>query len=532
MDNVIVLDPFSKKTSSDPDPLLKIRRALISVSDKKGIVEFAKALKGFGVEIISTGGTFTALKNAGIDVKSVSDVTGFPEILDGRVKTLHPSIHGGILAVLDNPSHREQLQKYNIEPIDLVVVNLYPFEQTIAVENVKLDEAIEQIDIGGPAMVRSSSKNFKHTAVVVNPDLYGVVLEEMRQHDGALTVQTRFQLACRAFQHTAHYDSVIASYLAGLTPQNTLPDSITVSLKKEQPMRYGENPHQSAALYGKFGERFQKLHGKELSFNNILDINAAALLCAEFDEPTVVIVKHNNPCGVASDTLLVEAYKKAFATDSKSAFGGIVCVNRPLDRATAEAINEIFTEVIIAPEYERGVLELLTKKKDRRLMKQTSNLRKVRELDIRTVVGGMLVQEPDQHRIHSSELKVVTKRKPTDEEMRALLFAWRIAKHVKSNAIIYTLGDRTLGIGAGQMSRVDSSKIAAMKAADAGFDLHGCAVSSDAFFPFADGLLEAVKVGATAVIQPGGSVRDNEVIKAADEHDVAMVFTGIRHFRH
>jgi phosphoribosylaminoimidazolecarboxamide formyltransferase/IMP cyclohydrolase len=532
LDNVIILDPFSKPTSSDLDPLLKIRRALISVSDKKGIVEFAKALKEFGVEIISTGGTFTALKNAGIDVKSVSDVTGFPEILDGRVKTLHPIIHGGILAVLDNPSHREQLQKHNIEPIDLVVVNLYPFEQTIAVENVKLDEAIEQIDIGGPAMVRSSSKNFKHTAVIVNPDLYGVVLEEMREHDGALTVQTRFQLACRAFQHTAHYDSAIASYLSGLTPQDMLPDSITLSLMKEQPMRYGENPHQSAALYGKFGEHFQKLHGKELSYNNILDINAAALLCAEFDEPTVVIVKHSNPCGVASDAVLVEAYKKALATDTKSAFGGIVCVNRPLDRATAEAINEIFTEVVIAPEYERGVLELLTKKKDRRLMKQTFNLRKVRELDIRTVVGGMLVQEPDQHRIHPSELKVVTKRQPTDEEMQALLFAWRIAKHVKSNAIVYTLGDRTLGIGAGQMSRVDSSKIAAMKATDAGFDLHGCAVSSDAFFPFADGLLEAVKVGATAVIQPGGSVRDEEVIKAADEHGVAMVFTGIRHFRH
>jgi phosphoribosylaminoimidazolecarboxamide formyltransferase/IMP cyclohydrolase len=532
LDNVIILDPFSKPTSSDLDPLLKIRRALISVSDKKGIVEFAKGLKEFGIEIISTGGTFTALKKAGIDVKSVSDVTGFPEILDGRVKTLHPIIHGGILAVLDNPSHREQLQKHNIEPIDLVVVNLYPFEQTIAVENVKLDEAIEQIDIGGPAMVRSSSKNFKHTAVVVNPNLYGVVLEEMREHDGALTVQTRFQLACRAFQHTAHYDSVIASYLAGLAPQNTLPDSITLSLMKEQPMRYGENPHQSAALYGKFGEHFQKLHGKELSYNNILDINAAALLCAEFDEPTVVIVKHNNPCGVASDAILVEAYKKALATDTKSAFGGIVCVNRPLDRTTAEAINEIFTEVVIAPEYERGVLELLTKKKDRRLMKQIFNLRKVRELDIRTVVGGMLVQEPDQHRIHPSELKVVTKRQPTDEEMQALLFAWRIAKHVKSNAIVYTLGDRTLGIGAGQMSRVDSSKIAAMKATDAGFDLHGCAVSSDAFFPFADGLLEAVKVGATAVIQPGGSVRDEEVIKAADEHGVAMVFTGIRHFRH
>jgi phosphoribosylaminoimidazolecarboxamide formyltransferase / IMP cyclohydrolase len=532
LDNVIVLDPFSKSSSSDNDEPLKIKRALISVSDKKGIIEFAKALREFGVEIISTGGTYTALKNAGVEVQSVSDVTGFPEILDGRVKTLHPTIHAGILAVMDNAAHREQLQKHNIEPIDLVVVNLYPFEQTIAVENVKLNEAIEQIDIGGPAMVRSSSKNFRHTAVVVNPDLYGIILEEMREHNGALTIQTRFNLACRAFQHTAHYDSIIASYLSGLTPQKTLPDSITLSLKKEQPMRYGENPHQAAALYGTFGTHFQKLHGKELSYNNILDINAAALLCAEFNEPAAVIVKHNNPCGVATDAILVEAYRKAFATDTKSAFGGIVCVNRPLDRATAEAINEIFTEVIIAPDYEHGVLEFLTKKRDRRLIKQTSNLRTIWELDVRKVIGGVLVQEPDHHRIHSSDLRIVTKRKPSDEEMQALLFAWRIAKHVKSNAIVYTLGDRTLGIGAGQMSRVDSSKIAAMKAAEAGFDLHGCVVSSDAYFPFADGLLEAVNVGATAVIQPGGSVRDEDVIKAADEHNVAMVFTGIRHFRH
>jgi phosphoribosylaminoimidazolecarboxamide formyltransferase / IMP cyclohydrolase len=532
LDNAIVLDPFSKSASSDIDTPLTIKRALISVSDKKGVVEFAKALREFNVEIISTGGTFAALKNAGIEVKSVSDVTGFPEILDGRVKTLHPAIHAGILAAMGNPLHREQLQKHNIEPIDLVVVNLYPFEQTIAVDQVKLDEAIEQIDIGGPAMVRSSSKNFSYTAVVVNPDLYGIVLEEMREHNGALTLQTRFNLACRAFQHTAHYDSMIASYLAGLTSQKTLPDSITISLKKEQPLRYGENPHQAAALYGNFSSHFQKLHGKELSYNNILDINAAALLCAEFNEPAVVIVKHNNPCGVATDAALGEAYRKAFATDTKSAYGGIVCVNRPLDRTTAEAINEIFTEVIIAPEYERGVLEFLTKKRDRRLMKQLSNLRKLWELDVRKVIGGVLVQEPDQHRIHPSDLRVVTKRQPTEEEMQALLFAWRVAKHVKSNAIIYTLGDRTLGIGAGQMSRVDSSKIAAVKAAEAGFDLHGCVVSSDAFFPFADGLLEAINVGATAVIQPGGSVRDEDVIKAADEHNVAMVFTGIRHFRH
>ena len=334
MDNVIILDPFSKPAASDTDTMLKIHRALISVSDKKGIVEFAKALKEFSVEIISTGGTYTTLKNAGIEVKSVSDITGFPEILDGRVKTLHPSIHGGILAVLDNPSHIEQLKKHNIEPIDLVVVNLYPFEQTIAAENVKLDEAIEQIDIGGPAMVRSSSKNFRHTAIIVNPDLYGVVLEEMHEHDGALTIQTRFNLACRAFQHTAHYDSVIASYLSGLAPQNTLPDSITISLRKEQPMRYGENPHQSAALYGKFSEHFQKLHGKELSYNNIADADSAWECVKSFTgnaggAAACVIIKHANPCGVAVGANALEAYEKAFKTDPSSAFGGIIALNIP-----------------------------------------------------------------------------------------------------------------------------------------------------------------------------------------------------------
>jgi phosphoribosylaminoimidazolecarboxamide formyltransferase/IMP cyclohydrolase len=533
LDHTIILDPQQKNIPAVEENLpLTIKRALISVSDKKGLIAFAGTLKEYGVEIISTGGTFAALQQAGIEVKQVSEVTGFPEILDGRVKTLHPKIHGGILAVNDNPHHRDQLNEHGIEPIDLVVVNLYPFEETIAKENVKLDEAIEQIDIGGPSMVRAAAKNFRYTAVVVNPDLYGIVLEEMREHSGAVTAHTRFQLACRAFQHTAHYDAAISSYLSEMTGQSELPDSITFSMAKEQHLRYGENPHQNAALYGTFGRHLQKLHGKELSFNNILDINAAVMLCAEFAEPTVAIIKHNNPCGVASGASLAEAYSRAFSTDKASAYGGIVCVNRPLDRATAEAINEIFTEVIIAPEYEPGVLELLTKKKDRRLMRLTSNIRTVRELDIRKVIGGVLVQDPDQHRIHPGDLKVVTKRKPTDEELQALLFAWRVAKHVKSNAIVYTTSDRTLGIGAGQMSRVDSSKIAALKAQSAGLDLHGCAVASDAFFPFADGLLEAVKVGATAVIEPGGSIRDDEVIKAADEHNIAMVFTGIRHFRH
>jgi phosphoribosylaminoimidazolecarboxamide formyltransferase/IMP cyclohydrolase len=521
--------PESNQNGGSP---LKIRRALVSVSDKRGIIQLAAVLKDFNVQIISTGGTFNALKEAGFDVTPVSDVTNFPEILDGRVKTVHPKILGGILAVADNPKHVEQMKAHDIEPIDLVVVNLYPFERTIAGVDVQLETAIENIDIGGPTMVRAAAKNYRHTVVVVNPDLYGVIAEEMKSHDGCISEQTRFQLACSAFQHTAHYDSIIASYLRGLTPFAGFPDTFTMSMQRSQNLRYGENPHQTAALYGLFNEHFKKLHGKELSYNNILDINTAAQICSEFNDPTAVIVKHGNPCGVASAPSLTEAYTKALATDSKSAFGGIVALNRSLDRATAEVLNEIFLEVIIAPEFEPRVLDLLSKKKDRRIIQQTVNLRTLRELDVRSVAGGLLVQDPDQHRIHRDHLRVVTQRTPNEDEMAAMLFAWNIAKHVKSNAIVYARGDRTLGVGAGQMSRVDSSKLAAMKAADAGFDLKGSAVASDAFFPFPDGLLEAVNVGATAVIQPGGSVRDQDVIKVADEHDVAMVFTGIRHFRH
>jgi phosphoribosylaminoimidazolecarboxamide formyltransferase/IMP cyclohydrolase len=512
--------------------LLKIRRALVSVSDKRGLIQLVTALKEFDVQIVSTGGTLHSLREAGFDVTSVSDVTGFPEILDGRVKTLHPKIHGGILGVLDNAKHVDQMREHNIDPIDLVIVNLYPFEKATASDNVALDTAIENIDIGGPAMVRAAAKNFRHTAVVVNPDLYGVIAEELRAHEGCLSEQTRYQLACAAFQHTAHYDSVVASYLKGLTPSSALPEIITVSMRKSMELRYGENPHQGAALYGKFSDYFDKLHGKELSYNNILDINAASQLCAEFNDPTVVIVKHNNPCGVASASTLEEAYALALATDPKSAFGGIVAMNRPLNLATTELLNDLFLEVIVAPDFDSRVLEMLKKKKDRRVMKQTVNLRTLRQLDIRSVAGGLLVQDQDQHRIHSDQLKTVTRRLPTEEELSSLLFAWKVAKHVKSNAIVYTRGNRTIGVGAGQMSRVDSSKLAASKAAEAGLDLKGCAVASDAFFPFADGLLEAIKVGATAVIEPGGSIRDDEVIKAADEHDVAMVFTGIRHFRH
>ena len=519
-------------SNAKEEVLLHVRRALISVSDKRGVVELAKTLQQFGVEIISTGGTHQALKEAGITVKSVSEVTGFPEILDGRVKTLHPAIHAGILAATDNPLHLKQLHEHHIEPIDLVVANLYPFEQTITHENVTLEQAIEQIDIGGPTMVRAAAKNHRHTVVIVNPDRYQSLTEELIKNKGAVSFQTRFELAREAFQHTATYDTMIASYFSGLQSETALPDVVTLSMKKSDALRYGENPHQLGSLYGKFNTYFKKLHGKELSYNNILDINAAALLCAEFEKPTAVIVKHNNPCGVGSGETLQEAYKKAFATDTKSAFGGIVCVNRSLDTVTAAAINEIFTEVIVAPSYADGVLDLLMKKRDRRLIQQVIDIRSVKAFDVRGVIGGLLLQEQDQHRITREGLRVVTRRKPGEEELEALIFAWRVAKHVKSNAIVYTRKDRTLGIGAGQMSRVDSAKIAVMKAAEAGLDLAGCAVASDAYFPFADGLLEAVKGGATSVIQPGGSVRDEEVVKAANEHNVAMVFTGIRHFRH
>jgi len=526
---IIVQRPGSEQVGG---PLLKIRRALISVSDKRGIIQLAAVLRDLNVQMISTGGTLTALKEAGFDAIPVSDVTSFPEILDGRVKTVHPKILGGILAVLDNPKHVEQMKLHDIDAIDLVVVNLYPFERTVASDDVRLETAVENIDIGGPTLVRAAAKNYRHTAVIVNPDLYGVIAEEMQSHDGCITEQTRFQLACSAFQHTAHYDSIIASYLRGLTPSVGFPETFTVSVRRSQDLRYGENPHQSAALYGLFNEYFKKLHGKELSYNNILDVNTAAQVCAEFNDPSATIVKHSNPCGVATAPSLAQAYSIALATDTKSAFGGIVALNRPVDLATAEALNEIFLEVIVAPDFEPRVLDLLTRKKDRRIMQQKVNLRKLRELDVRSVAGGFLVQEPDQHRVHRDQLRVVTRRSPTEDEMSAMLFAWNIAKHIKSNAIVYARGDRTLGIGAGQMSRVDSSKLAALKAAEAGLDLKGCAVASDAFFPFADGLLEAVNVGATAVIQPGGSVRDQDVINAADEHNVAMVFTGIRHFRH
>ena len=511
----------------------QVRRALISVSDKRGLLDLARALRAMNVEIISTGGTAATLRGAGIPVRNVADVTGFPEILDGRVKTLHPRIHGGLLALPDNPEHVRQARELGIEPIDMVVVTLYPFEETAARPGATPAEVIEQIDIGGPSMLRSTAKNFRHKVVIANPDRYTAVIDEMNANDGRVSEETCAALAQEAFRLTAAYDAVIADYLAPHDPGiSGQPPVLRIAAAKELDLRYGENPHQRSALYGSFTTLFRKLHGKDLSYNNIVDMSAAAALVAEFDEPAVAIIKHTNPCGAATGTTLAEAYGKALLTDPTSAFGGIVAANRPLDMAAAERINELFTEVVIAPDIPPGVLEFLKKKKDRRVVALTGDLRGRRDPDVRSVPGGYLLQEPDPIGVTKEEFRSVTFRAPSGEEAQSLRFAWRVAKHVKSNAIVYALADRTLGVGAGQMSRVDSARIAAEKAKAAGLDLSASAVASDAFFPFADGLLEAVKAGSTAVIQPGGSVRDGEVIEAANAHNIAMVFTGTRHFRH
>jgi phosphoribosylaminoimidazolecarboxamide formyltransferase/IMP cyclohydrolase len=513
--------------------VVEIHRALISVSDKCGLAEFAGGLHAMGVEIIATGGTAEMLKTADIPVRPVSEVTGFPEILDGRVKTLHPKIHGALLGIADNEHHRRQMEELDIAPIDMVVVNLYPFERTVTGKNVPVDEAVEQIDIGGPSMLRSAAKNFMHKAVIVNPGRYAQILEEMRAHKGCLSEVTRLVLAQEVFHHTASYDAAIAAYFDRIAePDARLGKRFHVALEREMELRYGENPHQRAALYGSFGARFSTLHGKELSYNNIVDIASAEALVAEFDAPTVAIIKHTNPCGVGSGAFLAEAYGRALATDVKSAFGGIVAMNRPIDMETAQELNAIFTEVVVARDYPDAVLEFLRKKRDRRIVRSKAPAADAPSLEFRTVPGGVLVQEADGGNSGTEGFHVVTKRQPTAAEIKALRFAWRVAKHVKSNAIVYADADRTLGVGAGQMSRIDAARIAAQKAADAGIDLHGSVVGSDAFFPFADGLLAAVDAGSTAVIQPGGSVRDGDVITAADDHGIAMVFTGVRHFKH
>ncbi|MDD5198597.1 MAG: bifunctional phosphoribosylaminoimidazolecarboxamide formyltransferase/IMP cyclohydrolase [Terrimicrobiaceae bacterium] len=507
---------------------MKIQRALISVSDKTGLLDFARGLAALDIEIISTGGTANVLQKAGISVIEISEFTGSPEILDGRVKTLHPKVHGGLLYLRENVEHAATAQIHGIEPIDLVVVNLYPFEETVAKEDVTLAEAIENIDIGGPSMIRSASKNYQSVTVVTDPADYSAVLAEMQTEDGATTPKLRERLAIKAFSTTAAYDRAIAGYLGGGQHPAGM---FSLTLPLEQRLRYGENPHQKAELYGAFGDYFEKLQGKELSYNNILDITAATRLIAEFAKPTVAILKHTNPCGVATDANLKAAWDKAFATDKQAPFGGIIIANQPVDAALARAISEIFSEVIIAPDFDAEARTVLQKKKNLRLMRLL-RLPGDEFRDARSVLGGLLVQDGDSAGIHELEASVVSERPPTKSELEAMEFGWRVVKHVKSNAIVYAGADRTLGIGAGQMSRVDSSRIAVWKAKEAGLSLKGSAVCSDAFFPFPDGLVAAAEAGATCAIQPGGSVRDEEVIKAANEHGVAMVFTGIRHFRH
>ncbi|HVF72051.1 MAG TPA: bifunctional phosphoribosylaminoimidazolecarboxamide formyltransferase/IMP cyclohydrolase [Chthoniobacterales bacterium] len=509
---------------------MKIARALISVSNKKGVAAFARALEKQGIDIISTGGTADLLRKEGVPVRDISSFTDFPEVLEGRVKTLHPRVHGGLLYKRGNDLHEKQAKEQGFQPIDLVVVNLYPFEATIEKPGVTLAEAIEQIDIGGPSMIRSAAKNYESVTVVVDPADYDAVLEDMRDHEGGTTLKLRERLAIKAFIKTSDYDRAIGNFL---NQEQSTDASFSLTLPLVSRLRYGENPHQTAALYGDFEEHFNQLHGKELSFNNILDISAAANLIREFTEPTVAILKHTNPCGVGSDSDLREAWEKAFATDKQAPFGGVIVCNRPVTEALAKAISEIFSEVIIAPSFETEARALFQKKKNLRLIRMLEAPRTDKPIqDLRSVVGGLLVQDKDSGQIVDLATKVVTKRRPSDAEMAAMIFGWRVVKHVKSNAIVYAASDRSLGIGAGQMSRVDASRIAVWKANEAGLALEGSAVASDAFFPFADGLVAAAEAGATCAIQPGGSVRDKEVIAAADERDMAMIFTGVRHFRH
>ena len=501
-----------------------IKRALISVSDKTGIIDFARELKRFNVEIISTGGTAKALRESGIDVIDISDVTGFPEMMDGRVKTLHPRVHGGLLAIRDNPEHVAAMERNEIQPIDMVVVNLYPFAQTIGREGVTREEAIEQIDIGGPAMIRSAAKNARDVAVVVSSAQYAAVIDELKANNGSLSLATRERLAQEAFQQTAQYDSIVSSYLGGT--------ALFLSLTKSADLRYGENPHQQAALYQTSDPRgvanAELLSGKEMSFNNYVDADAAWQLVCDFEATTCAIIKHTNPAGVGQGDTVAVAYHRALATDPVSAFGGIVAVNRPVDATAAQEIIKIFTEVVIAPGYDADALNVLQGKKNLRVLRINS-VEPARGVEYKQISGGMLVQSRDQHQLKRDDLKVVSERQPSDEEIRALLFAWTVCKHTKSNAIVYARDGQTVGVGAGQMSRVDSVRIGAMRAQ---LPVAGSVLASDAFFPFRDGIDEAARNGITAVIQPGGSVRDDEVIAAANEHGLAMVFTGVRHFKH
>jgi phosphoribosylaminoimidazolecarboxamide formyltransferase/IMP cyclohydrolase len=516
--------------------LRRINRALISVSDKAGLIEFARALKLLEVEIISTGGTAKALRDARIPVRDVAEITGFPEMMDGRIKTLHPRIHGALLGLRNNPDHLSAMQEHNIDPIDLVVVNLYPFAQTIAKEGVTEEEAIEQIDIGGPAMIRSAAKNHAGVTVVVSPEQYEMVLREMENNSGSTSLALRRQLAAAAFSHTATYDTVVANYFNESADSLQFGAARRLELHKMNDLRYGENPHQKAALYriehssAVVGALVSAkiLSGKEMSFNNYVDADAAWQLVCDFDSIACAIIKHTNPAGVGLGSTTAEAYRKALATDPVSAFGGIVAFNKRVDAAAAEELTRIFTEVVIAPEYDKTALEILKAKKNLRVLEMRTT-RQSQDVQYRQISGGMLLQTPDDLKISRDNLQTVTERPPTDDEINALLFAWTVCKHTKSNAIVYARADQTVGVGAGQMSRVDSVKIGAMRA---NLPLKGAVIASDAFFPFRDGIDEAAKHGITAVIQPGGSVRDAEVIAAANELGLAMVFTGVRHFKH
>ncbi len=549
-------------TQNNNQGLRKIRRALLSVSDKAGIVDFARKLKTFGVEIISTGGTAKTLRDGGIDVVEVSEVTGFPEMMDGRVKTLHPKIHGALLGLRDNADHVAAMRAHSIEPIDMVVINLYPFEQTIMTGAPTLNEAIEQIDIGGPAMIRSAAKNFRDVAVLVSTEHYPAIIDEMKRNDGGLSRETRLKLARHAFNLTAMYDMRISGYLTrplleigeGTTHSHgimggggggasfnrvfsqrrmsSLEERGVVLLQKKEDLRYGENPHQKAALYDAGWDdgvaNAKVLSGKEMSFNNYVDADAAWQLVCDFEKSACAIIKHTNPAGVALAAIAEEAYRRALACDPVSAFGGIVAFNRSVDEAAARAVIEIFIEVIIAPDYSEAALGVLKSKKNLRVL-STGEAKGTPGLEYKQISGGMLVQTRDTHQLHRDDLKIVTKRAPTENEIDDLLFAWTVCKHTKSNAIVYAHDKQTVGVGAGQMSRVDSVKIAAMRAQ---LPIAGAVMASDAFFPFRDGVDEAARHGIVAVVQPGGSVRDQEVIAAADEHNIAMVFTGVRHFKH
>src|SRR4051794_32358834 len=516
----------------------KIQRAILSVTDKTGLVDFARKLSAVGIELVSTGGTAKLLRDSGISVKDISDLTGFPEMLDGRVKTLPPKVHGGILHRREDPKHVAAVKEHGIAPIDMVVVNLYAFEKTAAKPNVHFEELIENIDIGGPSMIRSAAKNFQDVAIVTSPADYDFIAAELQSNSGALSKETKWHLAQRAFATTAAYDSAIASTLERVSAedfqlqpeQGRFPDVLRFSFQKTLDLRYGENPHQKAAMYsdgsGKGVANARQLQGKELSYNNIVDLQAAWDLAQEFDEPVCPIIKHTNPCGTATGKTLAEAYKRALECDPVSAFGGVIGVNRPIDATAAEEMAKLFLEVIAAPSFEKDALEKFAAKKNLRLVEITNSQQK---WVLKNVSGGMLVQDADLHQLGESDLKVVTRRQPTPEEKRALLFAWKVCKHVKSNAILYSRDGQTVGVGAGQMSRVDSCRLGAQKAV---LPLKGTVAASDAFFPFPDGVEEIGKAGATAIIQPGGSVRDQEVIEAADRLGLAMIFTGVRHFRH